>query len=160
MPRLDKLKAAFGDSADFQQVLGLIYSDILQFHQRAYKMFRRKGWHVWFAFDWGLFERRFKSILQRLASHCDLLDKEAAATHFLEMKGMLEKRQLEEECYEKQRNIQLTIETLGWLSADEDAQEEFLHRLSDQRQLGTCDWILSQNQVSDWLGDDDHESTV
>jgi len=157
---LDKLKAAFGDSADFQQVLGLIYSDVLEFHQRAYKMFRRKGWHVWFMFDWGLFERRFKSILQRLASHCDLLDKEAAATHYLEMNRMLEKRQIEEESYEKQRNNQLTFETLGWLSADEDAQEEFLHRLSDQRQLGTCDWILSETQVSNWLGDDDHESTV
>ncbi len=160
MPRLDKLKAAFGDSADFQQVLGLIYSDVLEFHQRAYKMFRRKGWHVWFMFDWGLFERRFKSILQRLASHCDLLDKEAAATHYLEMKGMWEKRKIEEESYEKQRNNQLTVETLGWLSADEDAQEEFLHRLPDQRQLGTCDWILSETQVTNWLGDDDRESTV
>lgn len=160
MPRLDKLKAAFGDSADFQQVLGLIYSDVLEFHQRAYKMFRRKGWHVWFMFDWGLFERRFNSILHRLASHCDLLDKEAAATHYLEMKVMLEKRRIEEESYEKQRNNQLTVETLGWLSADEDAQEEFLHRLSDQRQLGTCDWILSETQINDWLGDDDRESTV
>lgn len=160
MPRLDKLKAAFGDSADFQQVLGLIYSDVLEFHQRAYKMFRRKGWHVWFMFDWGLFERRFNSILHRLASHCDLLDKEAAATHYLEMKVMLEKRKMEEESYEKQRNNQLTVETLGWLSADEDAQEEFLHRLSDQRQLGTCDWILSETQMNDWLGDDDRESTV
>lgn len=123
-------------------------------------MFRRKGWHVWFMFDWGLFERRFKSILQRLASHCDLLDKEAAATHYLEMKRMLEKRKIEEESYEKQRNNQLTVETLGWLSAHEDAQEDYLHRLSDQRQLGTCDWILSETQVSDWLGDDDRESTL
>lgn len=160
MPRLDKLKAAFGESADFQQVLGLIYSDVVEFHQRAYKMFRRKGWHVLFMIDWGLFERRFNSILQRLASHCDLLDKEAAATHYLEMKGMLEKRKIEEESYEKQRNNQLTVETLGWLSADEDAQEEFLYRLSDQRQVGTCDWILSETQVNNWLGDNDCESTV
>ena len=160
MPRLDKLKAAFGDSADFQQILGLIYSDILEFHQRAYKMFRRRAWHVWFAFDWGLFERRFKSILQRLASHCDLLDKEAAASHYLEMKVMREKRQLEEEYYERQRHNQLARETLGWLSADEDSQEEFLHRLSDQRRDGTCDWILSEQQVSTWIKDDDSDPTV
>lgn len=152
---MDKLKAAFGDSPDFQQVLGLVYSDILEFHQRAYKMFRRKSWHIWFAFDWGLFERRFKSIIQRLASHCDLLDKEAAATHFLEMKILRDKRQLEEECYEEERNNQLTRETLTWLSAEEDAQEDFLlHRLADQRQTDACDWILDETVIRTWLDDD------
>ncbi|KAL8726718.1 MAG: hypothetical protein Q9181_005945, partial [Wetmoreana brouardii] len=160
LPRLDKLKAAFGDTADFQQILGLIYSDILEFHRRAYKMFRRKGWHVWFAFDWGLFERRFESILFRLSNHCDLLDKEAAATHFLEMKAMREKRQLEEKSHEEQTNNQLTRETLGWLSADEDIQEEFLHRLADQRQVGTCDWILTRPEINVWIEDNDSNPTV
>ncbi|KAL8700479.1 MAG: hypothetical protein Q9201_005424 [Fulgogasparrea decipioides] len=160
LPRLDKLKAAFGDTADFQQILGLIYSDILEFHQRAYKMFRRKKWHVWFAFGWGLFERRFKSILSQLSNHCDLLDKEAAATHFLQMKCMREKRQLEEKSHEDQMNNQLTRETLGWLSADEDIQEEFLHRLADQRQLGTCDWILTEPEINIWIEDNDSNPTV
>ena len=151
---MDKLRAAFGDSPDFQPLLGLIYSDILEFHQRAYRMFRRKGWQIWFAIDWGLFEGRFKSILRRLDSHRELLDKEAAATHFLEMKRMREKRQLKEESIEQQRNNQLAREILAWLSADEDGQEEYLHRLSDQRQLGTCDWILNEPRVSAWIEDD------
>ena len=155
LPRLDKLKAAFDESPDFHQVLGLIYSDILEFNQRAYKIFRRKCWHVWFALDWGLFERHFKSILQRLTSHCDLLDREAAALHFLEMKRVREKRQLEEESYERARTDQLTREVLGWLSADEDRQEEYLHDLSDRRDFGTCDWILAEKQIISWLDDDD-----
>ena len=159
LPRLDKLKAAFDESPDFHQVLGLIFSDILDFHRRAYRIFRRRGWHFWFAFDWGLFERHFKSILQRLASHCDLLDREAAATHFLEMKRLREKRQLEEESYERNRNDQLTREVLDWLSADEDSQEEYLHRLSDQRHPGTCDWILAKSQMTSWM-DDDNEISV
>lgn len=160
LPRVDKLEAAFGDKADFQQVLGLLYTDILEFHRRSYKMFRRKAWHIWFAFDWGLFERRFKSILQRLASHCELLDREAAATHFLEMKRVREKWQIEEESHEEQRNSQLTRETLGWLTADEDSQEEYLHRLSDQRQVGTCDWILNETQVTNWMAEDCKDPVV
>ncbi|KAL8824557.1 MAG: hypothetical protein Q9191_004972 [Dirinaria sp. TL-2023a] len=155
LPRLDKLKAAFDESPDFHQVLGLIYSDILDFNQRAYRIFRRKGWHVWFAFDWGLFERRFKSILQRLTSHCDLVDREAAATHFLEMKRQREKRQLEEESYERNRNAQLTREVFDWLSADEDVQEGYLHQLSDHRNPGTCDWILAESQMISWMDHDD-----
>lgn len=43
MPRFDRLSAAFKDDPEFQQVLGLFYADILEFHRRAYKFFRRHG---------------------------------------------------------------------------------------------------------------------
>ena len=42
MPRFDKLSAAFAEDSDFQQILGLFYADILDFHRRAYKFFRRR----------------------------------------------------------------------------------------------------------------------
>lgn len=154
LPRMDKLKETFGDSVDFQQVLSLIYSDILEFHRRVYKFFRRKAWHFWFAFDWGLFERRFKSILEKLSSHCDLLDKEAAAIHFFEMKKMRDLRQREDEEFEERRQRQLAQEVLSWLSAAEDVQEEHLHNLADKRQPGTCDWILDDDQMVSWVEDE------
>ncbi|MCJ1262293.1 hypothetical protein MMC22_002163 [Lobaria immixta] len=154
LPRMDKLKETFGDNVDFQQVLSLIYSDILEFHRRVYKFFRRKAWHFWFAFDWGLFERRFKSILEKLSSHCDLLDKEAAAIHFFEMKKMRDLRQREDEEFEERRQRQLAQEVLSWLSAAEDVQEEHLHNLADKRQPGTCDWILDDDQMVSWVEDE------
>lgn len=43
MPRFDRLSAAFKDNEDFQQILGFFYSDILEFHGRAYKFFRQRG---------------------------------------------------------------------------------------------------------------------
>ena len=43
MPRFDRLQTAFSDNDDFQQVMGLFYSDIVEFHERAYKFFRRRG---------------------------------------------------------------------------------------------------------------------
>lgn len=153
LPRLDRLKATFGDIGDFEQALGLIYSDIIEFHRRAYKFFRRKAWHIWFAFDWGLFERRFKSILEKLRSHCDLLDREAAAIHFSEMKIMRDKRELEEEHFERRRKSQSAQEVFGWLSAEEDGQEAYLHRISDNRQPGTCNWILGDQQICSWIED-------
>ena len=160
LPRLDRLKATFGEVADFENALGLIYSDILEFFRRAYKFFRRKAWHIWFTCDWGLFERRFKSILEKLRIHCDLLDREAAAIHFSEMKVMREKRELEEEQYEQRRRIQSATEVFAWLSADEDSQEEHLHRISDIRQPGTCNWILEDQQICSWIEDDSGEPVV
>ena len=160
LPRLDRLKATFQDDMGFHQVVGLIYHDIVDFLQRSYKFFRRKAWHVWFAFDWGLFERRFKSIIQRLTSHCDLLDREAAAVHFSEMKKFRDKRLLEDEAFERQRQNQMAKDVFGWLSAAEDEQEEFLHRLSDDRQPGTCNWVLADDQIQSWINGDGGDATL
>ncbi len=154
LPRLDRLKATFPEDTNFNHVIGLIYSDIIEFHQRVYKFFRRKAWHIWFAFDWGLFERRFKLILQKLALHCDLLDKEAAAAHFYEMKQSRDKRQLEEDASERQIQFQMVQEVAGWLSAAEDQQENQLHRISDQRQPETCNWFLKDPQMRPWIEGD------
>lgn len=44
MPRMDRLASALVD-ANFQNVLALVYADILEFHRRAYKFVRRKCKH-------------------------------------------------------------------------------------------------------------------
>ena len=154
LPRLDRIKSTFGSTSDLDKLLALIYADIMEFHQRAYKMFRRRVWHFWFACDWGLFESRFKSIISRLASHCELLDKEAASMHFLEMKAMRDRHLLEDAAAERYRRDQMAQDVFTWLSAAEDAQEEYLHHLSDQRVLGTCDFILEESQISSWVDDE------
>lgn len=160
LPRVDKLKTTFGDKTDFQQVLGLIYSDIIEFHQRAYKIFRRKAWHLWFALDWGLFDRRFKLILENLASHCDLLDREAAALHFSEMKTMRDKRQLEDEKFEQYRHDQMVREVFAWLAAADESQEDYLNDISDRRLLETCNWILEEAQIRSWTEDDNKDAVL
>lgn len=43
LPRFDRLSVTFQGTSDFQQVLAMVYSDILEFHRRAYKFFRRRG---------------------------------------------------------------------------------------------------------------------
>ncbi|MCJ1473086.1 hypothetical protein MMC13_001736 [Lambiella insularis] len=153
LPRADRLKAVFSDVADFERVVALLYSDILEFLQRVYKFLRRRAWHIYFAFDWGLFERRFKSILQRLAAHSELLDKEAAAIHYSEMKTMRDARLQENEDFEQRRQRIMVQDVFTWLSAAENVQEEYLHQLADVRQLGTCNWILDHDDVYSWIED-------
>ena len=153
LPRLDRLKATFPDDTNFNHIVGLIFSDIIEFHQRTYKFFRRKAWHIWFTFDWGLFERRFKSILQKLEYHCGLLDKEASAAHYSEMKQFRDKCQLEEDAFEMKKQDEMALNVFKWLSAAEDQQEECLHRISDSRQPETCNWVLQDPQMQSWIGD-------
>jgi hypothetical protein len=42
LPRFDRYSITFPE-ADFQNVLALVYVDIIEFHRRAYKFFRRRG---------------------------------------------------------------------------------------------------------------------
>jgi hypothetical protein len=108
LPRFDMLYATFGESEDFKQSLRLVYADILEFHKKAYKIFRRPGmglllllwvllimvleaWHLMFSVNWGLFERRFQTILSNLSRHSDNVDRDAAALHFQQMKGLRER---------------------------------------------------------------------
>jgi hypothetical protein len=42
LPRLDRLGNALVNDHNFQNVLALVYSDIVEFHRRAYKFVRRK----------------------------------------------------------------------------------------------------------------------
>ena len=154
LPRIDRLKATFKDNVHFDQSVGLIYEDLMEFFQRTYKFFRCKGWHFWFTFNWGLFERRFKSILHRLSTHCDLLDREAAAIHFSEMKDFRVKRQLDDDAFEQHRRNQMAESVFRWLAAGEDQQDEQLHRMADCRQPDTCDWVLKDPQMEGWIGDE------
>ncbi len=84
----------------------------------------------------------------------DIVDKEAAAAHFFEMKKA---RDLDREEYEKgkrQKLVQMQREVCTWLSAAEDGQEEFLEELAERRQLQTCDWALENESLRDWLEPD------
>jgi hypothetical protein len=43
MPHFDRLESAFNDDPQFRMVLAMVYADIVEFHRRAYKFFRRRG---------------------------------------------------------------------------------------------------------------------
>lgn len=43
LPQFDRLGTALQDNPDFQQVLAIVCSDILEFHQHAYKFFMRNS---------------------------------------------------------------------------------------------------------------------
>ena len=100
---------------------------------------------------WGLFERRFKSILERLQRHRSLLDMESTSIHFSEMQKQREDTLHYLKQYEAQNQASMVEEVFRWLSADAIEQEEALYRLADQCLPGTCDWIFREQSIIDWL---------
>ncbi|KAF2812552.1 uncharacterized protein BDZ99DRAFT_413355, partial [Mytilinidion resinicola] len=166
LSRFDRLSQAFGGNPEFQQVLAVVYADILEFHRRAYKFFRKPSWKCFFLSSWGRFDNRFKYILESLARHSDLVDREANALSIAEAREWRERTTREAKKRETEMAAAQYRHVLSWLgdrTADQDAQDEQDNRL-DQL-LGSCypntaEWILTRSPVKNWLRTQGNKPTL
>ncbi|CAN9342142.1 unnamed protein product [Alternaria alternata] len=157
LPRFDQLGTAWQDKPDFQQALAVVYSDILAFHEHAYKLFRRNGWICFFKSSWGQFGSRFNCILDSLAKQATLIDQEANA--YLVSETMQWRREALQAVAKTERDrstAQLTA-ALAWLGLEtvphcgQAYQYNLLHRLINECCDGTTGWILEHHDMRQWL---------
>ncbi|CAN9372932.1 unnamed protein product [Alternaria alternata] len=153
LPRLDRLGHALADDHNFQNVLALVYSDIIEFHRRAYKFVRQRSWAVFFGSMWLGFESRFNEILKSLAYHSDLADKEAAAADIAEA---IRRSKADDERWERQENewnAAKVQKVLAWLGTSDTSPADLLERHIHNCLPGSCDWFIKHNATQLWLGD-------
>ncbi|KAL8822738.1 MAG: hypothetical protein Q9191_006533, partial [Dirinaria sp. TL-2023a] len=164
MPRFERLSSAFKDDANFQRVVGLFYEDILEFHRRAYKYFRRRAWMMFFESFWKNFDYRFQRILENLRKHRDLIDQEANAIDISEAKKWrndclesIQQWRMERasaiEKTERERLGTQVREAVAWFGATGE-QDEILARIS--RACGPTHWTLENEKMKMWLGGSRH----
>ncbi|KAI9803679.1 MAG: hypothetical protein M1833_000591 [Piccolia ochrophora] len=151
LPRCERLRAAFSDDVQFQDLLGQSYADVLEFHRRAYKIFRRRGWSLLFDSLWRSFDSQFEKILLNLSRSRDLVESEALSRHIVEAKDARRAATERLEEIEKSRRTVQLREVLTWLGEDETAQENEFYRLCKIRYAATCDWASSETKVSSWF---------
>lgn len=119
------------------------------------------GWKKFFLTSWGRFERRFDCILEDLKAHEDLIDKTAKA---VDMSKAQESRQLlqtwRQETLDKlakeeheQTSAQF-LDIIGCLKVDESTQLKIFDAIASgpEGDTGTCDWILEQSAIQEWMG--------
>ncbi len=160
LPRFDRLQNTFEDNSEFQRVLALVYADILEFNRRAYKFFRRRSWHIFFTSLWKDFASRFNGILERLARHRDLVDREASSLDIAEARTWRIQAQEDIEKREKLRFGCQLQDTITWLAVEDRLQEDELYRLAQRCQEGTCKWVLINPRLITWLGENDDEPVL
>lgn len=109
---------------------------------------------------WKDFESRFTGILESLARHRELLDKEAISIDIAEARSW--RIRVEEDIgrRENQRQEQQLHYATGWLCVDDLLQEEELDRLSDRRQDGTCEWVMRGSQLTAWMDGSNSETVI
>jgi hypothetical protein len=151
LPRFDRLSAAFKDNPDFQQVLGIVYADILAFHERAYKFFKRPGWKTFFKSTWARFDLYFDPILKSLAKNTELVDREAVSVSIVEAKEWRMRIIAEAVKRESDISSQQFREVLSWLKLGDNPQEEELEHQLRHCYPGTCNWIIRHSKILTWM---------
>ncbi|CAN9168468.1 unnamed protein product [Alternaria alternata] len=154
LPRLDRLSNALTDDHNFQNVLALVCSDIVEFHRRAYKFVRRKSWTIFFSSMWAGFETRFNEILKNLAYHGELVDKEAAAADIAEAFRRSKADDKKWEQQEREWNTAKVQKVLGWLETNDTLPADILEQQLQDYLPNSCDWFVQHEATQIWLEDD------
>ncbi|KAF2642645.1 hypothetical protein P280DRAFT_395523 [Massarina eburnea CBS 473.64] len=166
MPRFDQLSHAYRHQPGFQQVLAVVYSDILEFHCQAYKFFNRHGWSCFFKSAWGGFDARFSCILDSLSRHSDLVDREANAFLIAETMRWREEASHTATRTEKERLATQLTAALAWLNLDsiphcgQSQQDNHLDKLTRDCCAGTTEWVLRNPKIKACINDGRDQYTL
>jgi len=155
----DRLETTFGSDSNFKSVLGMIYEDILEFHRRAYKFFRKRSWHIFFESLWKSFAFRFQGILKRLTHHQELLMKHVITIDVVEARQWRIKAEEEVVRQEKQSQDFHLHDCISWLKVADEQREDELNRQCEKRQEGTCEWVFRNLLFQRWK-DDGHTDPI
>ena len=115
------------------------------------------GWKRLFDASWKNFGARFNGILQNLVRNRDLVDREAASFEILEAKQNRRKLMEDIEKREKETRDWHLREVFAWLDLDgrDREQDDLLDRYVNNREEGTCEWVLEHPIVQTWLDEED-----
>jgi hypothetical protein len=137
---------------NFQAVLAVFYSDILDFHRRAYRFLRARAWKRFFNTTWGVFDIRFAAILSSLRRHAELVDKEANAHDIAKAHEWRQSYLQDAHKAEEIRFNDRFEKALNWLDIrDNHVQDDDLDRLAGMCHSGTSQWFLEHEKAKQWM---------
>ncbi|UQC74164.1 NACHT domain-containing protein [Colletotrichum lupini] len=137
LPRFSRYGNAFPDSHDFQQLLGHIYEDIIDFHCHAYRLVQKPGWAMLFSTCWGRFQHRYDSLLDSIAKTSELIDREAASYEIVQAREWRQKLLEEAQDREKKEEIHQREAVNKWL------QPKFVRGSKEAEEIRFCGFMES-----------------
>jgi hypothetical protein len=115
------------------------------------RVLTKPGWAVFFKSAWGQFDRRFKGILKDLATHTELVDKEATAAA-IEQANDTRSRLLERiDKTEDEKLTEAFNAVLAWLDAARLDQEDEVDARTNNCHPGSCEWIFKNPKMKGWV---------
>jgi len=111
------------------------------------------AWVTFFGSMWAGFETRFSTILDRLAYHSVLLDKEAQAIDISEAVRRSKEDAERWELQEREWHATKLRAVLAWLKTDVSDPEETYYRHCQDSVPDSCTWFITQDKMQLWQKD-------
>ncbi|KAI1128502.1 hypothetical protein F5Y10DRAFT_292051 [Nemania abortiva] len=156
LPILEGYQSIFGRSPQIQSVLEGIWSNILEFHIRALRIFEQSMLQQFFRSLWKDFNSRFRSILNDLKGQKDLLESHATQIHIQRYEADRLKIFEEFEQVQAMRASQKKSFVVQWIAACNAIQDhESLCAIRREEHIATNSWpglwIIYHGDVEAWL---------
>ncbi|KAI5800428.1 hypothetical protein DFH27DRAFT_82123 [Peziza echinospora] len=153
LPQFQKYDHLFGQSPEMQRVLGYVFEDVLEFHRRVLKIFKRKFWEVAFQVTWGGFKVALNNILQNMSRHKRLVENEASIIHFQEFQASRRDAELAFQRLEKAEEKRQRHEILQWLCINGESNpstdyEKYCAIRRGYPESGK--WLAGCNEFQEW----------
>ncbi|KAF5231060.1 hypothetical protein FAUST_9501 [Fusarium austroamericanum] len=153
LPRLARYGETFPDNHQFQHLLAYLYSDIIEFHTRAFRLIRKPGWKTFFSSCWGRFEHQFDALLQSITQTSELIDKETVSLDISLAHEWRQKFSEHAVKQEKRMEFEQREAVLRWLEVGDSKsyQEDKLELLRSHCCEGTSQWLTKTQEIRSWL---------
>ncbi|KAI1204789.1 uncharacterized protein F4807DRAFT_454388 [Annulohypoxylon truncatum] len=165
IPLLGGYQVIFKDNIQMQTVLRCIWSDILDFHIRALRIFGQSPIRTFFRSLWKDFNSRFQHILGDLKRQKALVESHANHIHIQNYESDRIKTQEEYNQARAHRASEKKIFVTQWIAASTfildheslfSVREEQFHATNRR----TARWILEHNEVKAWIAPQVPKSSI
>ncbi|KAH7090600.1 hypothetical protein FB567DRAFT_438198 [Paraphoma chrysanthemicola] len=148
---LTQYEAYFKNQPHMCHPLTLIYEDILNFHGKAMRFFKKRMWQQLFQALWKTFEFEFGAILRNMREHMTLIQSQATITQFTEVLRLQETAKLAMERQQEAEAHRRRDVVRQWLCAAncEADQETFAGIRHKYPTTGL--WIFQDTRFSNWF---------
>lgn len=109
------------------------------------------AWTIFFSSAWSRFERHFSALIANIAKTSDLIDKQAATYHILEVKEWRQRSLDDSITREKRWDTEQILAVNNWLGNEVQLQKLKLDRLGARSHAGTSSWITKHIKFRSWL---------
>ncbi|OJJ43210.1 hypothetical protein ASPZODRAFT_103600 [Penicilliopsis zonata CBS 506.65] len=174
IPQLLQYKDLFEEDEGLRNILGHIYTDILEFHRKALRSFDGSGWRHVFKATWKTFNATFRHILEDLRRHRDFLSEQAQLIHYRHYRSDRQMLQSHVQKYELDRDRifdefrrgynsqreQEYISAVQWISAPQMILDHEAFCEVRKECAGSGDWILQHHIIREWRDIDPPVSSI
>ncbi|KAK4209645.1 hypothetical protein QBC37DRAFT_430021 [Rhypophila decipiens] len=139
------------ENGHLNNVLEMIFSDILDFHAKAMSYFRQKFWRTIFDATWNHFRTRFSEPMNNLRRHRKLLENYASLTTLERISALSNDQNEALKLQRRESKRQQQDRVRAWLSPEDMMADQEHYTELRRGYPGTGGWILRRNLVTTWL---------